>query len=202
MNARLYDFDISALTPGTTALFLDFDGTLADIADHPAAVVVDESTRATLARLEEALGGALAIITGRSIEDVDRLIASRRIAVAGIHGLMRRDASGRMHVADFDHTALEGLTRDLQAATQGMAGLLLEKKAGSVALHYRKRPELAQFCDDAVARAIAAHPSLTRLAGKMVIEVKAGERTKAHAVAHSWPSRPFAAAFRFMPAMM
>ncbi len=191
MSARLSDFDISRLARDKTALFLDFDGTLAHIADDPAAVVVDESTRDILARLGEALGGALAIITGRSIEDVDRLIASHRIAVAGVHGLMRRDALGRMHAADFDRAALDAITRDLQAASEGMAGLLLEKKPGSVALHYRKRPDLARFCDEAVARAIAHHPNLTRLAGKMVIEVKAGARTKAHAVEDFMAEPPF-----------
>jgi len=191
MSARLSDFNISTLAAGTTALFLDFDGTLAPIADDPAAVAVAESTRVTLARLEAALGGALAIISGRSIEDVDRLIASHRIAVAGVHGLMRRDASGRMHETAFDGVALDSLTRDLQAATEGMPGLLLEKKPGSVALHYRKRPELAQFCDEAVARAIAGRPNLTRLAGKMVIEVKAGARTKADAVDDFMGEAPF-----------
>ena len=191
MSARLSDFDISTLAPATTALFLDFDGTLAPIAEDPAAVVVAEATRVTLARLEAVLGGALAIISGRSIDDVDKLIASHRIAVAGIHGLMRRDAEGRLHQADFDRAALEDLTSQLQAATAGKAGLLLETKPGSVALHYRKRPDLKNFCAEAVAHAIAAHPNLTRLAGKMVIEVKAGARTKADAVEDFMAEPPF-----------
>ena len=72
--------------PRSVALFLDLDGTLFDITAVPADVSVPAGLSATLGQLQRALGGAVAILTGRKIDEVDRLLAPARIAAAGVHG--------------------------------------------------------------------------------------------------------------------
>src|SRR3954468_20919520 len=79
------------------ALFLDIDGTLLDIAPHPAAVKVDAPLRQLLGRLCSAAGGALALVGGRSVADVESLLAPLKLCVAGQHGAERRDFAGRLH---------------------------------------------------------------------------------------------------------
>ncbi len=192
MSEPLSAFDTTALSPETLAVLLDFDGTLVAIADQPGGVVLKEHTVETLARLESVLGGAVAIISGRPIEEIDRIFAPRRLAVAGIHGLERRDAGGRRHDAAYDRAALDAMAETLEAATGDEPGLLLERKPGSVALHYRHRPELAEFCRDRATEAADAHPGARVLAGKMVVEVKLGGRTKADAVEAFMAEAPFA----------
>lgn len=191
MCEQLSNFDISALSPDKVALLLDLDGTLAPIADHPAAVVVADRTKQALATLDAALDGALAIISGRSIDDVDRLVAPGRFAVAGIHGLMRRDIHDRLHETAFDQQVLQTITNELQRLVAGEPGIWLESKPGSVALHYRQRPELEGLCRQQVSRAVAGHEPAEVLAGKMVIEVKAARRTKGDAVLDFMAEPPF-----------
>ncbi len=191
MCERLSEFDITALAPQAIALLLDLDGTLAPIAEHPAAVVVAAPTRQTLAALDRALDGALAIVSGRSIEDVDRLLAPNRFAVAGIHGLVRRDIQGRLHESVFNRHALQVITDELQRLVAGSPGVWLERKQGSVALHYRERPDLEGFCREQISQAVAGHEPAEVLAGKMVIEVKTASRTKGDAVRDFMAEPPF-----------
>lgn len=192
MSERLSAFDARALAPGGLAVLLDFDGTLVGIADRPDAVVLKDHTLATLARLEQVLDGAVAIVSGRPIAEIDRLFAPHRFAVAGIHGLERRGGDGRLHEGDYDRAALDAIARALEGATAGEDGLRLERKAGSVALHYRQRPELEGLCRAAAAEAAGLHPAARVLAGKMVVEVKLGGRTKADAVMDFMAEPPFA----------
>ncbi len=191
MCEPLSNFDISTLLPDDVALLLDLDGTLAPIAEHPAAVVVADRTKQALAALDVALDGAVAIISGRSIDDVDRLVAPDRFAVAGIHGLMRRDIHGRLHETAFDEQVLQAVTIELQRLVAGSPGVWLEAKPGSVALHYRQRPDLEGFCREQVSRAVAGHEPAEVLAGKMVIEIKAAARTKGDAVVDFMAEAPF-----------
>ncbi|MCU0812601.1 MAG: hypothetical protein MUE59_16535, partial [Thiobacillaceae bacterium] len=79
------------------AYFLDVDGTLIELAANPGAVRVDDALLGLVARLHHACGGALALISGRSLADLVRLLGSVRIPLAGQHGLERRDAQGRLH---------------------------------------------------------------------------------------------------------
>ena len=192
MSEPLSAFDTTALSPETLAVLLDFDGTLVAIADQPGGIVLKEHTVETLARLESLLGGAVAIVSGRPIEEIDRVFAPRTFPVAGIHGLERRDAAGRRHDAPYDRAALDAMAGTLEAAIGGEPGLLLERKPGSVALHYRRRPELADFCRERAARAAEAHAGVHVLTGKMVVEVKLGGRTKADAVEAFMSEAPFA----------
>ena len=191
MSEPLAALDASALTPETLAVLLDFDGTLVGIADRPEAVELKVHTVETLARLEHALDGAIAIVSGRSITDIDGFLGSRRFAVAGIHGLERRGSDGTLHADEYDLAALEEIAGALDQLTQEERGLWLERKTGSVALHYRQRPELEARCRAAAAAAIEERPEARLLTGKMVVEVKLSRRSKADAVADFMAEPPF-----------
>ena len=191
MSEPLSAFDTSALAPETLAVLLDFDGTLVGIADRPDAVVLKEHTVDTLRRLEAVLDGAVAIVSGRSIAEIDRIFAPHRFAVAGIHGLERRGSDGTMHSEAYDQAALDGIADALGALAEAEPGVALERKAGSVALHYRQRPELEARCREA-AVAAAERAGARLLTGKMVVEVKLGGRTKAEAVSDFMAEPPFA----------
>src|SRR5258707_14664929 len=111
------DFTLVAMTlpdlrnPDQFALFLDFDGTLVAIADRPDDVRLDPETRDALADLNGLLAGALAIVTRREIAAVDRYLAPFRLSVAGVDGLMRRDAQGRTPASAFDSGLPDAIER-------------------------------------------------------------------------------------------
>jgi len=192
MSEPLSAFDTSRLAPDTLAVLLDFDGTLVGIADDPEGVVLKEHTIHTLATLESVLGGAVAIISGRSIANIDRIFGPRRFPVAGIHGLERRDSNGRRHENRYDVAVLDGIARRMGEAIADKTGLRLERKPGSVALHYRQRPELEPFCRALAADVVADHGEARQVTGKMVVEIKLGGRTKADAVTDFMAEPPFA----------
>ncbi|MDZ5696322.1 trehalose-phosphatase [Chelativorans sp. M5D2P16] len=187
----LQSFDHSGLTPGSTAIFLDFDGTLADIVEHPDAVSVPLPTREVLARLERSTQGALAIVTGRPIQEIDRFLAPLSLPVAGVHGLERRGAGGQMSAKSVDAATFTTLGDKLGAFTAAHPGTMVETKSGSLALHYRQRPDLGLACAAAVHEAVDGLQGLHILHGKMVIEVKSGQATKADAVAAFMDEAPF-----------
>jgi trehalose 6-phosphate phosphatase len=187
----LAGLDASRLEPERTAFFLDFDGTLADFNEDPAAVVLPARERGTLRMLAKAAGGAVAIISGRPIADIDRMLGPLELPVAGVHGLERRAANGKLFRTALPEAPLAAARVRLQGLARLHPGLLVEEKPGSVALHFRRRPELEPQCME-IARTIAeAHGELQVLHGKMVLEFKAGHATKADAVAAFLKEEPF-----------
>jgi trehalose 6-phosphate phosphatase len=177
--------------PRRPALFLDLDGTLLEIAEEPGAVVASDRLKALLGRLPAAVGGALAVISGRRIADVDRLLAPHRFPVAGVHGLERRDARGEV----LTHAGAEHLTRvreRLVSFAAARPGLLIEDKTLSLALHYRKRPELEPEIH-AFGAALAAElpPALEQLRGRKVIEIKPKGMDKGRAIEAFMGETPF-----------
>jgi trehalose 6-phosphate phosphatase len=181
---------ISDLHPARIAIFLDFDGTLAPIVEHPDAVSVPGSTHNALSQLAEQTG-ALAIVTGRSIADIDRFLAPLVLPVAGVHGLERRSADGTIHGSPINQHALAEVSERLRNFVALHSGLLLEPKRGSIALHFRKRPDLTEACAIEVAEATAPFPDLSILPGKMVLEIKAGSASKANAITAFMAEEPF-----------
>ncbi|MBQ0824879.1 trehalose-phosphatase [Microvirga sp. HBU67558] len=139
------------------ALFLDFDGTLVDIVERPDAVRVDPSLPAVLTTLQERLGGALAIISGRPVEFLDGRFVPHAFDMAGLHGLEHRIA-GKMSMCDPDeHPALRATVERLSAIVSGKEGVLIEDKGCSVAVHWRLAPHEKDF---AIATAHAAVEAL------------------------------------------
>jgi trehalose 6-phosphate phosphatase len=187
----LADLEPSLLAPRQTAFFLDFDGTLADFNDDPAAVVLPERERRSLAVLAKAAGGAVAIISGRAVADIDRMLEPLKLPVAGVHGLERRGADGGIVRATLPEGLLAETRSRLQALARLHPGLLIEEKPGSVALHFRRRPELEPQCLEVARSIMETQKELQVLHGKMVIEFKAGRATKADAVAAFLKEPPF-----------
>ena len=176
------------------AYFFDLDGTLIDFADTPAAVRVGTELRELLERLYEETGGAVALISGRAIADVDRLFPHARLPVAGQHGAERRGAGGRVTRHAVPTRRLERVRLRLATAVLGKAGLLLENKGLSLALHYRRAPRLGGYAHR-LARSLlpalggARQFSIQR--GKYVVEVRPAGKNKGLAVLDFMKEAPF-----------
>ena len=127
---------------GRYCLFLDVDGTLVEFAATPADVHIDPRLAVLIDRGSRALGGALAIVSGRTLADLDRLFAPKQWPAAGLHGLERRDASGRTVPRVYARDRLEGARVMLDVLASQHPGLLVEDKGASLAVHYRQAPGL------------------------------------------------------------
>jgi trehalose 6-phosphate phosphatase len=174
------------------ALFLDFDGTLVDIAEHPDAVVVAPDLPAVLLALREALGGALAVVSGRPIATLDAFLRSDAFDAAGLHGLEVR-AGGALHPCrPDDHPRLRrgiGWLRE----TLDAPGIVIEDKGCSVGVHWRLAPDHAAEAKEA-AEELAAElgPEYRIQHGKMVAEVLPAQAGKGGAIARFLEQAPYA----------
>jgi trehalose 6-phosphate phosphatase len=182
--------DFADLLFNSTALFLDFDGTLVDIAQQPHEVEVPHSLVQTLTALNGYLGGAVAVISGRPISQIDDFLRPLQLPAAGVHGAERRSASGELTLLPVPGLdVVEQAARKLAAQN---AGLLVETKRGSLALHYRQAPELETLCLSTMRQAVSESPGVTLLQGKMVVEAKPSGATKGGAIEDFLREPPFA----------
>lgn len=173
------------------ALLLDLDGTLLDFAPTPDAVVVPPGLPKALARLERRLGGALAIVTGRPVAQIDALLPGLP-AVAGEHGgAIRHTLNGPLERDDHPPVPDAWLAA-AEATLTAHPGTLLERKAHGVALHFRRAPEAAPPLRALAETLLAALPSHALLAGNMVWEVRPRGIHKGHAVRALMARPPFA----------
>jgi trehalose 6-phosphate phosphatase len=177
---------------GEIALFLDLDGTLAPIAPRPFDVGPDPERNALLARLAITLDGRIAVVSGRSIQDVDRILERSVAAVAGLHGLERRSASGTLHRAP-PHDGLGRARSAFQELAYEHPGLLVEDKGASIALHYRGNPQAAAAALRH-ANETAAATGLTLQEGAMVVELRTPGSDKGDAILEFLSEAPFAGA--------
>ena len=175
------------------AFFLDFDGTLIDIAVTPESVAATPAEIGLLGALHRATGGALALISGRSIARMDELLSPLVLPAAGQHGAERRDAQGRRHRYRFPAQALRPVAGGIRNFAARHRGLVFEDKGASVALHYRLAPELASAAFEAVRE--AAEPlgdAVEVQGGKMVVELKPAGCDKGRAIESFMQEPPFA----------
>lgn len=174
------------------ALFLDVDGTMLEIEREPGAVHVPERLCRILEQLQGATRGALALVSGRSLDQLDRLFSPLRFSAAGLHGLERRNLGFGTARSVPDAEVLEKARRRLAAFAEVDEGILLEDKALTLALHYRKAPHLAGAAI-AVAEQAAAESAgaLVLLHGKMVCELKPPGVDKGRAIAAFLEEPPF-----------
>lgn len=173
-----------------TALFLDFDGTLADLAPQPEAVQLVADLIPVLTQLAAQLNGALAIVSGRSLEDLDGFLAPLQLPSAAEHGAQRRVAPGQ--VIGLAPPDLQAVVRLATALAARHAGLRVEIKSAAVALHYRHAPELQTLAQQVMRDAAHGTPGLELLCGKSVFEVKPAGVSKGTAIKAFMASAPFA----------
>ena len=186
------DSRVPAFSPDW-AIFLDIDGTLLEHVERPDAVRPDPALSKLLIELHEATGGALALISGRPVAELDALFAPLRFPTAGQHGIERRDADRKVHQHTFPVEPLRRAARQLGEFAARHAGLLLEDKGHSLALHFRLAPELAGIAREALANALATlGPEFEMQAGKLVFEIKPGGRDKGTAIEEFMAEVPFA----------
>lgn len=173
------------------ALFLDVDGTLLEFQPDPHAVRPDRELLDLLARLAVALDGAVALVSGRPLSSLDAMFDPLRLPAAGLHGLERRTALGRVEQPS---AAVPPAARAALATLRdAYPGLLLEDKGASVALHYRRAPSLEPVVREAAERALASlGPAWQLLAGAFVYELKPAGITKGTAVEAFLGEPPFA----------
>lgn len=172
--------------------FFDIDGTLAEIASHPRGARVERNIRHLIDKLYHETNGAVALITGRSLHDADRLMGSPALPTAGQHGLERRNASGEILTHDFDTRAFGEVCEEIRIRSGSVQGIVAELKGLSIALHYRGAPEQEQFAHDLIstARQRLGNQFMT-LHGKMVVELKPAGKDKGVAIREFLDEVPF-----------
>lgn len=178
------------------ALFLDIDGTLIELAPTPEHVLVDDDIARLLPALGRLLGGAVALITGRTIRDADALFPGLGFPVAGQHGLERRSADGMLHAHSEGPPGYHWLECELKGLCDRHDGLWLEAKGATMALHYRLAPGLASYVHRSVRALVgtlgAAGVEWKLQPGKGIIEIKPAGRDKGAAILDYMSEAPFA----------
>jgi trehalose 6-phosphate phosphatase len=179
------------LDPAATAFLFDVDGTLIDLGPSPFEVDVPETLRRSLSRLLGAADGALALVSGRPIRDLDTLFAPLKLPAVGGHG-----AETRLHTGDEARRIVDlpsSLREYLVSAVTPDPRLQYEDKGYSVALHFRKAPEHETHLRTHVDKGLAIYPNeaLEVLPGKAMIEVKRPGVSKGEAVRALMMKAPF-----------
>src|ERR1700731_4886155 len=175
------------------ALLLDIDGTLLDLAPTPREVWVPPGLAKTLNRLLEKTSGALALVSGRSLNDIDLIFAPEQFPAVGGHGAEMRISTDNEAVATHAPPMDKELKRRLAAIAKLSPGILLEDKGYSLALHYRLAPhaEKAIYAEVAWIRAELSSAPRQLLPGKSVLEIKHAGFTKASGVRELMSRAPF-----------
>jgi len=174
------------------ALFLDVDGCLLEFADDPAAVVVSSALHALLQTLHQRLGGALALVSGRRVSDLDRLFHAPRWTLAGLHGYELRHADGRQReitVAPDDQARMRAA---VQALAARLDGVQLEDKQHAMALHCRRHPERLPALREAAEAVAATLTGYELQPGNLVMEFKPAGMDKGRVVEELLQTPPFA----------
>jgi trehalose 6-phosphate phosphatase len=176
------------------ALFLDVDGTLLDIVARADLVQVPSELPGLLARTASQRGGALALVSGRPLDQLDRLFRPWRGAAAGLHGIERRRPNGTVdrRIDAVAATALEQVRPRLAALAAADNGLILEDKGATVALHYREAPDrAAEILAAAQALQHETAAALRLIPGKMVVEFQPRGADKGTTIAAYLAEAPF-----------
>src|SRR5712672_3006901 len=175
------------------ALLLDIDGTLLDLAPTPREVWVPPGLAKTLNRLLARTNGALALVSGRSLNDIDLIFAPEQFPAVGGHGAEMRITGDSEAVASHAPPMDKELKRRLAAIARLSPGILLEDKGYSLALHYRLAPHAEKAIYEAVSliRADLPNAPIEVLPGKLVCEIKHSGFTKASGVMELMTHEPF-----------
>jgi len=174
------------------ALFLDFDGTLVDIAERPDAVTVEPGLPALLAHLRQSCGGALAIVTGRAVAVIEAFLPGLGLDICGLHGMERRIGGQIRRVEPPDLPALRAALPELADSLSGIPGVLIEDKGESVALHWRLAPDAGARVQDAARSTLRKlGPNFRLQGGKSVVEIVPEASGKGRAVEALLATAPY-----------
>jgi trehalose 6-phosphate phosphatase len=174
------------------ALFLDVDGTILHLQDTPDSVQASEALLDLLEAILKRLNGAVALVSGRSIDNLDALFEPHRLPTAGLHGLERRDAAGAVHRIPAPDE-LDALRPPLLKLAGSSTKIILEDKGHALAVHYRLAPDMAGAIKQQVEELV--HPFASQLHvmhGKMVTEIKPWHADKGSAIRDYMTEQPFA----------
>lgn len=181
--------DLAKLAPlAGFAYFLDVDGTLLEIKPRPEDVVADASLRLLLTELMTASGGALALVSGRTIDDLDRIFTPLIFPAAGLHGAETRLPDGTR--TSSSGRAMDGLRQPLADFVAQHSGLRLEDKGAALAVHFRQTPALAEEVLEFLGE-LARKSGLAVQPGKMVAELKESHHDKGSGIAALFAKPPF-----------
>lgn len=175
------------------AIFLDVDGTLIEIAETPDKVFVDPQVVPIVTRLREALDGAVAIVSGRPLAELDRLLAPLELPAAGLHGLERRNPRGEILRPMKAVSELAQIRDPLRRFAESARGAIFEDKGLTLALHYRRAPEIEEAARRRVHELVAPFGGdLGVQEGKMVLEIKPPDVDKGTVIEAFMTETPFA----------
>lgn len=174
------------------AIFLDFDGTLVEIAPRPDAIRVPPSLPDLLQRLAAVTEGATALLSGRTIETLDRFLAPACLPAAGGHGAeLRRSGAGPIEQRGFPPVPHAWLT-EAEALADAHPGAILERKPAGFTLHARACPEALPVFAEAMAACVSGHPDFSLLDAHMAVEVRPAGADKGRALMALMQAPPFA----------
>lgn len=173
------------------AYFFDLDGTLATIKPHPDEVRVPADVLQALNQLSKLNQGALALISGRSMAELDGLAEPYRFPLAGVHGAERRDIHGNSQIVTLPEALVQTLHAQLATALARLPGTELEAKGMAFALHYRQAPQYWQEVQALAEQVVRDNPLLSLQPGKCVVEIKPRGIHKGEAISAFMGEAPF-----------
>ncbi|KNC09706.1 trehalose phosphatase [Klebsiella sp. RIT-PI-d] len=176
---------------GNHAWFFDLDGTLAEIKPHPDQVMLIPAIRNTLQRLAVQTDGAVALVSGRAMDELDALASPLHFPLAGVHGAQRRDFQGKTHTVELPADLVRTLHDQLTTALAVMPGCELEAKGMAFALHYRQAPQYEERIMALAQGIVGLYPQLGLQPGKCVVELKPQGISKGEAIAAFMQEAPF-----------
>jgi trehalose 6-phosphate phosphatase len=172
------------------ALFLDIDGTLIDVAPSPEEVSVPRELPDLLHDLQTALGGALALVTGRQVSAADRLMAPQNFIVSGVHGTQLRGAPAAEALGLAPRVPDE-LVRVVRGVAGGSDAIFVEHKRSGLAVHFRKAPAAGVVLNVELTRLLERWPQYELRGGRMVLEIVPRGYSKATAISALMQNAPF-----------
>ncbi len=182
---------LPVITTDEAAFFFDLDGTLAALQPAPELVTVPAEVCHHLRLLYQKTAGAVAIISGRPLSQIDQLLAPLLLPAAGIHGAECRDYQGKIHRVIPDAGILDETEQQLRQGIKDLPGVRLEKKGIAFALHYRQATHFASQAEALAQSVVRQNPSLTLQTGKCVVELKPANIDKGKAINAFLQQPPF-----------